>query len=305
MPLFNPHAARARLILRHPVAFLLRVGRGLRANQVMLMAGALAYNALLSIIPFFALMLLALSLFVDQEGLLTALSGTVELVIPGRTEVVVEQIRGLLRGREELGWVAIVLLVFFSASAFLVLERALERIFQHRALTVSRHFLVSAIIPYIYMLVLGAGLTVLTIGPSIIGALEPHLPPALVELLPGHRGGTWLVAVGMFVLEVVLLASFYKIMPAGRIGTTAALIGGLAASLLWEATRRTLTWYFDSISIVNVVYGSLTAVVVALLLLEVGAVILLTGAQVIAEYDRFVHRERFVPRRGPDAPEDA
>jgi len=267
----------------------------MRRNQVMLMAGALAYNALLSIVPFFALMLLALSHFMDQEGLLRALSGTVELVIPGRSEVVVGQIRGLLAGREQIGWVAIALLIFFSASAFLVLERALERIFHHRARVVSRHFLVSAIIPYLYMLVLGAGLTLLTIGPSILGALEPHLPPGMAELLPGHPRGSGLAAVGMFLLEVVLLASFYKIMPAGRIGTAAALIGGLAASVLWEATRRTLAWYFDSISIVNVVYGSLTAVVVSLLLLEVGAIILLTGAQVIAEYDRFVHRERFVP----------
>jgi YihY family inner membrane protein len=292
----NIHASRFRLILRHPLAFLFRVGRGMRRNQIMLMAGALAYNALLSIVPFFALMLLALSHFMDQEGLLRALSGTVELVIPGRSEVVVGQIRDLLAGREEIGWVAIILLVFFSASAFLVLERALERIFHHRARVVSRHFLVSAIIPYLYMLVLGAGLTLLTVGPSVLGALEPHLTPGLAELLPGHQRGTWVAVIGMFALEVVLLASFYKIMPAGRVGTAAALIGGLAASVLWEATRRILAWYFDSISIVNVVYGSLTAVVVSLLLLEVGAIILLTGAQVIAEYDRFVHRERFRPR---------
>ncbi|MGB5590334.1 MAG: YihY/virulence factor BrkB family protein [Gammaproteobacteria bacterium] len=293
MPARNPHSARARLLLRHPVAFISRVGRGLRRNQVLLLAGALAYNALLSIVPFFALMLLALSQFVDQEGLLNALSGAVELVIPGRTDVVVGQIRGLLEGREELGWVAIVLLLFFSASAFHVLERALERIFEHRSRVVSRHVLVSIIIPYSYMLVLGAGLTILAIGPGILGALEPHLPVTLAELLPGHRQGHWLVAVGMFVLEVVLLASFYKVMPAGRIGSGAALVGGLAAAVLWEATRRILTWYFDSISVVNIVYGSLTAVIVALLLLEVGALILLTGAQVIAEYERFVHRERF------------
>ena len=293
MPAQYPHTTRARLLLRHPMAFMFRVGRGLRRNQVLLLAGALAYNALLSIVPFFALMLLALSHFVDQEGLLRALSGTVELVIPGRTDVVMEQIRGLLAGREELGWVAMVLLVFFSASAFQVLERSLERIFEHRSRVVTRHFLVSIIIPYLYMLVLGAGLTILTIGPGIMSALEPHLPVTLAELLPGHQRGHWLVAVGMFLLEVVLLASFYKVMPAGRIGSSAALVGGLAAATLWEATRRILAWYFDSISVVNVVYGSLTAVIVALLLLEVGALILLTGAQVIAEYERFVHRERF------------
>jgi uncharacterized BrkB/YihY/UPF0761 family membrane protein len=37
---------------------------------------------------------------------------------------------------------------------------------------------------------------------------------------------------------------------------------------------------------VNVVYGSLTASIVVLLSLELGATLLLFGAQVIAEYER-------------------
>ena len=134
----------------------------MRRNQAFLMAGALAYNALLSFVPFFALVLLMLSIFMDAEGLLTTLTGTVEIAIPGQSAVIIEQIRGLLAGRDQLGWVAIVLLLFFSASAFLVLERALERIFQHRAGLARRHVLVSMFIPYLYMLVIGAGLSVLT-----------------------------------------------------------------------------------------------------------------------------------------------
>ena len=274
----------------------------MRRNQAFLMAGALAYNALLSIVPFFALMLLTLSFIMDEEGLLTTLTSTVEIAVPGQSEVIIAQIRGLLAGRDQLGWVAIAMLLFFSASAFLVLERALERIFQHRSRLVRRHFLVSAVIPYLYMLVIGAGLGILTIGISLITALEPHLPESIVVLLP-HDGRPSLVAgIGLWLLEVILLSSIYWVIPAGRISATAALVGGAAAALLWEVVRRILAWYFASISIVNVVYGSLTAVIVALLLLEIGAVILLAGAQVIAEYERFVHRERFVGRR-PRQPE--
>lgn len=288
---------RLRLILRHPLAFLLRVWRGMRRNQAFLMAGALAYNALLSIVPFFALMLLTLSFFMDEEGLLTTLTSTVEIVVPGQSAVIIEQLRGLLAGRENLGWVAIAMLLFFSTSAFLVLERALERIFQHRSGLVRRHFLVSAVIPYLYMLVIGAGLGILTIGTSMIAALEPHLPQSIVVLLPHDGQPAPVLAVGLLLLEVILFSSIYWVMPAGRISPAAALVGGTAAALLWEIVRRSLAWYFASISIVNVVYGSLTAVIIALLLLEIGGVILLAGAQVIAEYERFVHRERFVRRR--------
>jgi hypothetical protein len=66
-----------------------------------------------------------------------------------------------------------------------------------------------------------------------------------------------------------------------------------------ELLRRVLAWYFESVSLVNVVYGSIGAVVVVLLLMEIGALVILLGAQVIAEYERFVYREKFLaPRAG-------
>jgi uncharacterized BrkB/YihY/UPF0761 family membrane protein len=65
-----------------------------------------------------------------------------------------------------------------------------------------------------------------------------------------------------------------------------ALIGGVTAGLLWEITRHVLVWFFATLSEVNVVYGSLATAIVILLSLEVAAIVLLLGAQVIAEYER-------------------
>ncbi len=50
--------------------------------------------------------------------------------------------------------------------------------------------------------------------------------------------------------------------------------------------RRAIAWYFTTLSMVNVVYGSLASTVVVLLTLEVAALILLLGPQVIAELER-------------------
>jgi uncharacterized BrkB/YihY/UPF0761 family membrane protein len=50
--------------------------------------------------------------------------------------------------------------------------------------------------------------------------------------------------------------------------------------------RRILRWYFSTLSMVNVVYGSLASTIGALLTLEAAALILLIGAQVIAELER-------------------
>jgi uncharacterized BrkB/YihY/UPF0761 family membrane protein len=75
-------------------------------------------------------------------------------------------------------------------------------------------------------------------------------------------------------------------MPVGRPSLRHAVIGAVTAALLWEATRHLLVWYFATLSQVNVVYGSLTSAIVVLLSLEMGAALLLLGAQVISEYER-------------------
>ena len=59
-----------------------------------------------------------------------------------------------------------------------------------------------------------------------------------------------------------------------------------AAALLWELTRHLLLWYFETLSRVGEVYGSLTTAIVILLSLELAAIVLLLGAQVIAEFER-------------------
>jgi uncharacterized BrkB/YihY/UPF0761 family membrane protein len=63
-------------------------------------------------------------------------------------------------------------------------------------------------------------------------------------------------------------------------------LGGITATILWEFTRRALAWYYAVISTVNLIYGSFATVVVGLLSIEAVALILLLGAQVIAELER-------------------
>ena len=75
-------------------------------------------------------------------------------------------------------------------------------------------------------------------------------------------------------------------MPPIKVNFRRALAGGSIAAILWEIVRNIMVWYFDNLSLVNVVYGSLGTVIIVLLSMEVAAVIILLGAQVIAELER-------------------
>jgi YihY family inner membrane protein len=181
-------------------------------------------------------------------------------------------------------------MLFFSSLAFTVLENAMSVIFVHRVVAKKRRFIFSVLIPYVYILCLGIGLLLMTL---VAGSLQA-VGKESVNLfgrdwsLSGFSGAL-LYLLGL-AGEIFVLSSVYLVMPAGRLAWRHALIGGVTAALLWEITRHLLVWYFATLSQVNIVYGSLTTAIVVLLSLEIGAGLLLFGAQVISEYERLEHQ---------------
>ncbi|MFW2438886.1 MAG: YihY/virulence factor BrkB family protein [Arenicellales bacterium] len=269
-------SSRSRVVMIAPLLFIKQVLNGFRANQGFLLSGAIAYYTLLSIIPMMALILAVLSQFTAPEELLAVLRDYLVLVTPGQTDAVVNQVDVFLQKSKVIGIVGFVLLLFFSSFAFTALENAMSVIFFHRVSIKRRHFLVSAVIPYIYILLLAIGLLVVSMVSGYLRSYE--WPQGLMETMFVYLLG--------FCGEVLLLTSLYLVMPVGRLSLRHALIGGITAALLWEITRHILVWYFSTLSLVNLIYGAFSAAIVILISLEAAAIILLLGAQVIAEYER-------------------
>jgi YihY family inner membrane protein len=123
----------------------------------------------------------------------------------------------------------------------------------------------------------------------ISGALEAVGRDSI--LVFGHRWslagvpGAVLYMLGIVGL-MLMLTALYIVLPVGQVAFRHALIGGAAATLSWEVIRHALVWYFARLSMVNLVYGSLATAIIVLLTLEAAALILLFGAEVIAEMER-------------------
>ncbi|MBY0271744.1 MAG: YihY/virulence factor BrkB family protein [Burkholderiales bacterium] len=284
MPLIDNQAAR---ILKQPGAFALQVMRAFRANQGLLLAGAVAYYTLLSIVPLLILMVMGLSQVTDQRELLATLRHALEHLAPGQGKALMIELTAFMEHREVLGWVLLASLLFFSSLAFRVLENAISVIFLHRVATHQRNFLVSALLPLVYIAFIAAGLFIGTL------ALAQLIAIGETELrILGHAwslGGIsrFMLYLAGIVIEILVISAIYFFLSAGRISPSHALIGGATAGLLWEIIRQGLAWYLTTFSQVELVYGSLTTAIIVLLSLEIAATLLLLGAQVIAEYGRF------------------
>lgn len=279
-------------VATQPIRFTLQVLRAFQKNQGLLLSGALAYYILLSVIPLFTFLLLMLSHVVDEASLLATLRRYIGLIIPGDSTAVIGQVRNILEHREVAGWVVLAAMLFFSSLAFSVLESAMSIIFVHRVRTKSRPLWMSLLLPYVYILLLGFGFLVMTVIASLLQSMSDDQLMLLGRGWSLDRLSVVLLYAAGFVGLVLVLASIYLVMPPrGRIKPRHALVGGLAVSLLWEATRHVLVWYFSTLSVVGVVYGSLATTVIGLLSLEIAGIFLLLGAQTIAEYERLEDRD--------------
>ena len=189
MHIFGPQAQH---VIAHPGRFFLQAVKAFRANQGLLLAGAVAYYALLSIVPLLILSVIALSHVIDQAELLATIGRYLEWLIPGQSRAIVGELGHFLADRGYMGWVLLATMLFFSSLAFSVLESAMSVIFIHRVAVRRGRFVFSALMPYCYILSLGVGLLLVTIVATAARARRPLSgPDALASGAGAGRGDRW------------------------------------------------------------------------------------------------------------------
>jgi membrane protein len=252
--------------------FALRVVRAFAANKGLVLAGALAYSALLSLVPLLLVVVAVASLVLEPTFIVTVVSERMAgVVLPTQAAPIARSVESFVREPQAGGWLAFAALLFFSTAGFRVLQEAIDVIFRHRHLAHGERALWAS------------ALMSLAFVAGVSGALA-------LELLAAFRfdafGSDGALRAASFLGIALMLAAAYHFMPIGSVRPKLALIGGVAAALLWEGVQAVLAWYYQSLSLVNVIYGSIAGVVVLLLSLEAGASIVLLGAQIIAELER-------------------
>ncbi len=256
------------------------------ANKGLLLAGGVAYNMLLSLIPMLVVLLLGLSQVWPREQIVAILDLELQRVVPGHSTTITTAVTAFIDNSDVIGIVLVGVLLFFASLAFRMIEGAFAIIFREVPTTSPRKRWVSALLPYSYIIGLGAVLLALVVATSTISALalQPIVLGSYVLEL-SSVAAVLLQSAGTVILALTF-TSMYLVLPVQDIAPRRAFIGGLVVTLLWESARHLLVWYFAKISLVNVVYGSLATVIVVLLTMEVAAIIVLLGAQVIAALEK-------------------
>lgn len=274
------------MLVPHLLRFTKRVLTRFYRKKGLLLASALAFNALLSMVPLLGLTLVIISHVTDTSVLMAMIHEHLDASMPQSAPRLSPAISQFIEARALASSVGIGVTIFFSALAFRTLDDALSAIFESTRPVKRRHPILSFVLPLVFMGVVILGMVILSLLVSSVDML-PHKAIHFLGIDLSLAGAALsAIQVLSFVALLALFASFYRIMPEAEVTLRQGAIGGVVAAALWEVMRRLLTWYFANVSLVGLIYGSLTTVIILLLTFEIGAIIVLLGGQVIAELVR-------------------
>ena len=251
----------------------------LKADDITTRANSVAFNFFISIFPFiiFVLPLVAQLPFVDNFW--DSLQSSMEGVIPETARTyIIEIISGIRKdgqyGIQSLGFL---LAVFFSSSGMINLMFGFDKSY---ALSFkSRNYIQKRMIA-IALTILVAILFILSVVFIILGK----------EILGGIFGDNVFASFGFVALRwVILLISFYSVITLiYRYGTSLyrplKLInpGAILATSLSIISSVLFSYFIDHFGRYNEIYGSIGALIVILIWLQINAFVLLAGFELNA-----------------------
>jgi membrane protein len=286
-----------------PPSFIGEVFHQFRADECTLLAAAISFYGLLSIIP---LIFLGVALLGHIMG---SSEGAVEHVISVMTELlpfpVVTRVEDILRSVVATRTIASILaflsLLWVANGTFETVERAINLI--HRAED-TRGYVHRKLVGFVIMVTSGTLLLLsVSISPllvalwSVTNQLLSVFPGfvSFAETLNATLAPLWnyLALPVPFVLMWLVFLLVYFLAPAQAFPLRSAMLGAVIASILWQFAKEAYGFYLFEFARHDQLYGPVGALVGLVLWVYYTAVILLLGAEVAEVHSRRHSRKRF------------
>lgn len=262
--------------------FVRRVATGAMEDRILSVAAAVAFYAILSLVP-------ALTVLVSLYGLLTspaeipAQLAALDWPVPTdvRTIVTEQATRLSVTSTGTLSTTLIVSIAVAAWSANAAVKAAFDGLDQMWGLKETRSF------ARLNAVSLGFTLTGVVAIVAMLAAFA--LAPAVAALFPGSLGAAvasllrWPILFGSGFIAIVLLYRFGpdRVPPA----LSLQIPGAIFATVAWTAASAGFSWYASSLGSYSATYGSLAGVVVVLTWAWLSAIIILAGGEITAELE--------------------
>ncbi len=264
---------------------LLDAARNFRQNSNINQAAAIAFFALLAIIPLFILTIILVNYFFGSfPGTQELLFEAISEYHPYISEKLFDQLGKIEEKKRLLGWLGLLGLLWVAAMAIRSLERSLKMIFRVEA---TRNFLTSTALALGIMTFLWV-VALLMIAANYTQELF-NLDHPVREMILGRAPSNVLILFGYALpklISILIVGSCYKFIPQSRITWTSALAGGVIFTFFLAMAKLAFSWYLGTHARYSIIYGSLDALVIVIIWIFYLSVIFLFAAELVSSYGR-------------------
>jgi membrane protein len=206
-------------------------------------------------------------------------------VPPATAEFADRNVVETIRLRGTFGILAIVGLFWSATAVAATVRNALNRVL---SVSQPRPYLLRKLIDLTLMVLAGAFLILSLITSAATLRLVGAFPglSSIIATLETSRPARVLSTIGPVILATLTFLLIYSFLPNARIRWSNALVGAVVAGLLFEGIKQAFFWYLRTFARYQLVYGSLTGIIVFLLWMYLSSAILLFGAALASQIGR-------------------
>lgn len=240
-------------------------------------AAAIAYFALFSLFPI-TLLSISIASFslgpsIDRHVIIQRL----EFVAPAMGQLLGQNIDEIIEARGPVTAIALAGLIWAASTVFYTFTHTLNQIWGDKR---RRSFWKRRGLAILFVLIfVGPALFLASFAGSLFTHLRTFLPDTVIPF------GSGISVVLAILLDVALFMVLYMMLPHGAATWREILPGALGAGLLWELAKKAFLAFVTAyISVSNMVYGSVAAIIAFLAWAYLSGLIFLFGAYLSVAY---------------------
>jgi len=253
-----------------------------REDGCLNLSAAIAFYAILSLIPFLYLIVSIAGFFVGSEGeVIPKVNSYITQLIPFMSKTVLREVSRINLGSGSFAWLAVFFMLWTSSLVFDSLVSSLQKVFKFEN---ARPFWASKIMSLLFVPVAGLIFILLQVFSLLTDSFLRLSNYLGVTIVPLFLNNVFLKYVFPFLLTFLLLTALYAIVPPGKVFLRQSMIGGFLCALLLEVAKHVFGWSISHNPSYGLVYGSLNTLVLMILWIFYASAIFLFCAEIIAVY---------------------
>jgi len=244
------------------------------------LSAAIAFYAILAIIPFLYLLVSLVGFFIGSEGeALPKVSSYITQLIPFISNIVLREVGRINLGSGLFAWLALFFMLWSSTLIFNSLEFSLKKVFKVEN---ARPFWLSRIMSLLFVPVAGLVFILLQTFNLFVDAFIRLNNYFGIIIIPLFLNNIFLKYIFPFLLTFLLITALYALVPPGKIFLRQSMIGGFLCAILLEAAKHGFRWSISHNPNYGLIYGSLNTIILMVLWIFYASAIFLFCAEIIA-----------------------